>query len=96
MKLLSILSTCAVLAASPALADSRIAWGDLDLSTAPGAAALDARIDAAARRACSFKRKPNSWISDFFDCKAAFRAEALSLLPEAAQAAYAVGRRTST
>lgn len=49
---LALAGTC--LAAGPALAaEARIAWNDLDLSTAAGKAELDRRIDAAARELCT-------------------------------------------
>lgn len=71
---------------------ARILFGDLDLSTAAGAATLDARIDAAAKTMCRGAKRPGSRINDRAYCAAAVRAEALTQLPKADQRDYALAR----
>lgn len=52
--LFSLGIAAACLAANPALAgEVKLAWKDLDLTTAAGKAELDSRIDAAAEQACT-------------------------------------------
>lgn len=93
MKVLSpVLFAVAVLSASSALAqsqDARIPFGDLDLSSAAGAAAFDARVDQAADRMCRNFTVPGSRIVRSDDCRASVRAEALRQLPRASQVEYA-------
>lgn len=83
-------STAALFAADSASADDlRIRYGDLDLATATGAAALDARIARAAQSYCApyiGVRKP--------ECRQAVRAEVLRSLPDDARTDYARGRRS--
>ena len=71
---------------------ARIAFGDLDLSTTAGAAAFDARVDAAAKTLCRGATRPASRINDSVHCAAAVRAEALAQLPNANQRDYAMAR----
>jgi UrcA family protein len=87
MKALASLAAIAALAAagSASAQDARIAWRDLDLSSAAGAAAFDARVEAAARSLCREARKPGSRISDRAFCRAAVHAEAVRLLPESVE-----------
>lgn len=92
MKLLPIFVACLV-GAGPAAAEVRIAWSDLDLTTASGAAALDARIESAARRTCRSATRTGSRIPDVAFCKEAFRAEAVRQLPAQSRADYAAARR---
>jgi UrcA family protein len=97
MKTLVSLAAALVLAAvagSAAAApdEARIAWTDLDLSTAAGAAAFDARVDKAADRMCRMARRQGSLISDRAYCEAAVRREAVAQLPGAAQVDYALSR----
>jgi UrcA family protein len=97
--LTAALAACAVasLAAGSASAESaRLPYGDLNLSTASGAAALDARIDAVARSMCKGATRTGSHLSDAPRCSAAVRAEAVSLLPAQARAQYAASRRPIT
>ena len=75
-------------AASAQTGATRIAWGDLDLSTAAGAEAFDARIRAAARKMC----RGVSVTAGRAACHAAVRDEAVALLPGAAQVDYALSR----
>ena len=70
-----------------ALPISRVQWGDLDLSSAAGADAFDARVAAAADRMCRGVKRPASRISDRAFCRAAVRAAA------AARTVCAVGPR---
>ena len=89
MKTLASLAAVLTLAAAPASASEvRIAWGDLDLSTAAGAEAFDARIRAAARKMC--RGVPVT--AGRAACHAAVRDEAVGLLPGAAQVDYALSR----
>ena len=89
MKTLASLAAVLTLAAAPASASEvRIAWGDLDLSTAAGAGTFDARVRAAARKMC--RGVPVT--AGRAACHAAVRDEAVSLLPGAAQVDYALSR----
>lgn len=82
----------AVATAGAASAETRIAWSDLDLSSPTGAAAFDARVDAAARRACRKARAPGRLVSDRDFCVAAVREEALRALPSHGRFDYALAR----
>ncbi|HZV83360.1 MAG TPA: UrcA family protein [Brevundimonas sp.] len=82
----------AAVAGSASAYDARIVWGDLDLSSAEGAAAFDARVDRAARRLCRGVVRPATRISDRAWCMAAVRREAVAGLPGAAQVDYALSR----
>jgi UrcA family protein len=87
--LAAVLTLAAAAAAGPASAgEVRIAWGDLDLSTAAGAEAFDTRIRAAARKMCRHLPMVGGRVA----CQAAVRDEAVSLLPGAAQVDYALSR----
>ena len=90
----SLAAACAavLIAGTASAGDARIAWGDLDLGTAAGAAAFDARVDAAARRMCRDAKRPGSLLSDRAYCVAAVRAEAVRQLPGSAQVDYAIAR----
>ena len=70
----------------------RVQWGVLDLSSAAGADAFDARVSAAASRACRGVKRPGSRISDRAFCRAAFRKEAVRQRPGAVQVGYALSR----
>ena len=95
MKVLSpVLFAVAVLSASsvPALAqdnDARIAFGDLDLSSAAGSAAFDGRIDQAAAGLCRNFTVTGSRIANRQACRSAVRAEAMRQLPRSRQIDYA-------
>ncbi len=89
----SLAAVLALAAAGSASAqEARIAWGDLDLSSAAGADAFDARVEAAARNLCRKATKPGSRISDRAFCRAAVQAEAVRLLPGRVQVDYALSR----
>jgi UrcA family protein len=75
--------------ASGAVAQQRVAYGDLDLSSPTGATAFDARVDRAARRLCG-GRVP---LSVQVQCRNAVRDEAMSGLPDARRTDYARARR---
>lgn len=93
MKTLAALAAVLSLAAGGASAqDSRIAWSDLNLASAAGAEAFDARIDRTARRMCRGVLRPGSRINDRGWCMAAVRREALGALPGVAQVDYAMSR----
>ena len=93
MKVLSpVLFAVAVLSVSPALAQSneaRIAFSDLDLSTAAGAAVFDSRVDQAAASLCRNFTVPGSRIVNRRPCEVAVRAEAMRQLPRQRQVEYA-------
>lgn len=90
MKTLASLAAVLIVAAagSASAGEARIRWGDLDLSTAAGAEAFDARIRDAARKIC--RGVPVT--AGRAACHAAVRDEAVSLLPGAAQVDYALSR----
>jgi UrcA family protein len=94
MKTLAVVAAVvSVTAAGAASArDARIVWGDLDLSSAAGAEAFDARVDRAARRMCQGAVRPGSRISDRAWCMAAVRREAVAGLPGVVQVDYAMSR----
>lgn len=96
MKILaSVTVACALAVAGAASAqEARIAYGDLDLTTAAGAQAFDGRIQTAARKLCRDARRPGSSIPDQDYCRAAVRNEAVRNLPSTSRAGYASGRRT--
>lgn len=98
MKILASLTATLVLAAagSASAQEARIAWGDLNLATAAGADAFDARVDAASRKMCRDARRPGTRLSDQSFCRAAVQSEALRNLPETAQAEYALSRTPLT
>jgi len=75
---------------------ARIPFGDLNLSTAAGAAAFDARIADAAQSMCRNATRPASRLNDSAHCAAAVRAEAVSQLPAEARAGYAANRQPIT
>lgn len=75
---------------------TRIPFGDLNLSTPAGAAALDTRIDKAARTMCRNATRPASRLSDSAHCVAAVRAEAVSKLPTPTRARYVAHRQSLT
>lgn len=90
--LAAVLALAVAVAGSASAQDARIAFGDLDMSSAVGANAYDARVETAARRLCRYARKPGSIISDRAFCRAAVQAEAVRLLPGRVQVEYARSR----
>lgn len=81
-------------AAGAASAQSRVSIADLDLSTAAGAATLDARIERAAQALCRDARIPGSNRSDRVGCQAEVREDILRQLPAQARATYENARRS--
>lgn len=75
---------------------ARIPFGDLNLSTPAGAAALDTRIDKAAQAMCRNATRPASRLNDTTHCAAAVRAEAVSQLPTPTRARYVAHRQSLT
>lgn len=69
--------------------DLRIAYGDLDLSTASGAQQFDRRVNRAVRTACQ-----GGSLRETAQCAAALRAEIQSLLPSVRREEYARGHST--
>ena len=94
MKTLPSLAAVLVLTAagSASAQEARIAWSDLDLSSAAGARAFDGRVEAAARRLCRNARAPGRLVNDRAWCRAAVQAEAVRLLPGRARVDYALSR----
>lgn len=89
----TVLAACALAGASAASAEpTRIPYGDLNLASTEGAAAFEARVDAAARQFCRVTPRPLSRLAERVNCEREFRDEAFSLLPSHAQARYAVSR----
>ena len=84
--------TISLAAGAASAQDARVRWGDLDLSSAAGATAFDARVTAAASRACRGVKRPGSRINDRAFCRTAFRDEAVRQLPGAVQVDYALSR----
>ncbi len=84
--------TVSLVAGTASAQDARVQWGDLDLSSAAGAAAFDARVAAAASRMCRGVKRPASRINDRAFCRTAFRDEAVRQLPGAVQVDYALSR----
>ena len=78
----------AVLSAGAASAqDYRIAFGDLDLGSAQGAAQFDRRVDRVAQHACAGTApRPDA------QCVRRVRVEAMRLLPDASREDYARAR----
>lgn len=81
----------AVLSAGAASAQSRIAYGDLNLGSAAGAAQFDRRVDRAARAVCGGR----SSLSEA-TCTRQFRAEATRRLPQSDRTDYARARTEAT
>ena len=79
-------------AAAASAEEARVRWGDLDLSSAAGAIAFDARVSAAASRMCRGVKRPGSRINDRAFCRTAFRDEAVRQLPRSVQVDYALSR----
>ncbi|KQY89927.1 UrcA family protein [Brevundimonas sp. Root1423] len=94
MKALASLAAIAALAiaGTASAQEARIVYRDLDMSSAPGANAFDARVEAAARSLCRNARKPGSLLSDRAFCRAAVQREAVRLLPGPVQVDYALAR----
>ncbi len=90
--LAAVLTVSLAAAGAASAQEARIGWGDLDLSSAAGADAFDARVSAAADRMCRGAKRPGSRISDRAFCRAAVRNEAVRLLPGTAQVDYALSR----
>jgi UrcA family protein len=67
--------------------DVRVAYGDLDLSTAHGAQIFDRRVSRAVRSACQ-----GGSPLEASRCVVSLRAELHSLMPASAQRAYALSR----
>ena len=65
--------------------DARVAFGDLDLSTAAGSAQLDQRIKDAADSLCQVRRSP-AQLDAAADCRTTVRNEVMRQLPRAAHA----------
>ncbi len=88
MKTLALsLAALALSAGAASAQDFRIAFGDLDLGSVAGANAFDARVNAAARRAC----RGTAPLAEH-RCRARFRVEAISLLPSVRRDDYARAR----
>lgn len=91
LKILLSLAAAALLHAAPAAAQdtARVPFGDLDLSTAAGADAFDARVSAVARDACQLS---SPRLIDRV-CVRRITNDAVRGLPQARQQDYARARR---
>jgi len=96
MKLILASALAIAAIAGAASAETRIAYGDLNLSTAAGAAAFDARVADVAQSMCKNATRPVSRLNDRAHCAAAVRAEAVSQLSAQARAQYAANRQPIT
>ena len=96
MKLILASALAVAAIAGAASAETRIAYGDLNLSTAAGAAAFDARVADVAQSMCKNATRPVSRLNDRAHCAAAVRAEAVSQLSAQARAQYAANRQPIT
>jgi len=96
MKLIFASALAVAAIAGAASAETRIAYGDLNLSTAAGAAAFDARVADVAQSMCKNATRPVSRLNDRAHCAAAVRAEAVSQLSAQARAQYAANRQPIT
>jgi UrcA family protein len=99
-KLMMLRITAAAVVAMLALSsaakaeDARVAYGDLDLSTAAGSAQLDQRIETAADSLCQMRPSP-AQLNASADCRTNVRSEVMRQLPRAqAQAAQSQASRT--
>ena len=86
-------------AASPALAaqdaasqTTAVQWNDLNVGTPEGAAALDQRINDAARRACRGMRATGSNMSQTGFCRSQIRDSVIARMDEPTREAYAQAR----
>lgn len=88
----------AVLATASAASaqETRIAYGDLDLSTAAGAQQLDQRVEAAASNVCRNVRAADSRLRRRGSCEASARQEIRRQLPREAQEALNARTRTAS
>ena len=96
MKLILASALAVAAIAGAASAETRIAYGDLNLSTAAGAAAFDARVADVAQSMCKNATRPVSRLNDRAHCAAAVRAEAVSQLPSPTRARYIAHRQSLT
>ena len=80
--------TVTLAAGAASAQEARINWGDLDLSSAAGARAFDARVEATADQLCRSAKRPGSRINDRAFCRAAVRSEAVRQLPATVQVDY--------
>ena len=65
-----------------------VQWSDIDVSTPEGAAELDTRINASARRACRGMRSTGSNMSQTSFCRAQIRNDVLARMDEPTREAY--------
>ena len=91
----AIAATILATASAASAQESRIAYGDLDLSTAAGVATLDQRIDAVAAQVCANVRAADSRLRRRGSCEASARQEIRRQLPREAQAALTAHARTA-
>ncbi|HRO34370.1 MAG TPA: UrcA family protein [Brevundimonas sp.] len=69
-----------------------VQWSDLDVGTPEGAAELDQRINAAARRACRGVRATGSNMSQTAFCRSQIRDSVTARMDEPTREAYAQAR----
>ena len=97
VRLAAALAAAAMAVCTPAFASVQsdeapatgpVSWADLDVSTPEGAAELDTRINASARRACRGMRSTGSNMSQTSFCRAQIRESVLLRMDEPTREAY--------
>ena len=97
-RITAALAATAMLAVASAASaqETRIAYGDLDLSTAAGAQTLDQRVNTAAANLCRNLRTADSRLNRRNNrCEADTRQQIRSQLPREARAALSAQARTA-
>lgn len=85
----------AAVQSAEAPATGPVSWSDLDVSTPEGAAELDSRINASARRACRGMRATGSNMSQTSFCRSQIRDSVLQRMDEPTREAYTRARGES-
>ena len=96
----AVLAAAALAVSTPAFASVQseetpsgpVQWSDIDVTTPEGAAELDARINASARRACRGMRSTGSNMSQTSFCRSQIREGVLLRMDEPTREAYARAR----
>lgn len=86
---LSLTVPAAALAQDGQAQSATVTWDDLDVTTAAGAAELDTRIAAAARRACRGVRATGTNMSQTAFCRSQIKQSVVGRMDEATRDAYA-------
>lgn len=86
---LSLTAPAAALAQDGRAQSASVNWDDLDVTTPAGAAELDTRINAAARRACRGVRATGTNMSQTAFCRSQIKQTVVGQMDEATRDAYA-------